>query len=59
MGPEFLLLTENVHAGETVDTAQKRNLYRVTIGTQGVGLLIQERGYVCDTMRAWKGNGDG
>ena len=31
-------ITENVHAGETVDTAQRRNLYRVIIGSQGVGL---------------------
>ena len=32
-------ITENVHAGETVDTAQRRNLYRVIIGSQGVGLV--------------------
>ena len=31
-------ITENVHAGETVDTAQRRNLYRVIIGSQGVGM---------------------
>ena len=32
-------ITENVHAGETVDTAQRHNLYRVIIGSQGVGLV--------------------
>lgn len=31
-------VTENVHAGEAVDTDQRRNLYRVIIGGQGVDL---------------------
>lgn len=36
-----IFITENVHAGEIVDTEQRRNLYRVIIGSQGVGLARQ------------------
>ena len=31
-------VTENVHSGESVDTEQRRNLYRVIIGSDGVSL---------------------
>ena len=31
-------VTENVHSGESVDTEQRRNLYRVIIGSDGVAL---------------------
>ena len=31
-------VTENVHSGEAVDTEQRRNLYRVIIGSDGVAL---------------------
>ena len=31
-------VSENVHTGEAVDTEQRRSLYRVIIGAQGVGL---------------------
>ena len=34
-------VTENVHAGEVVDTEQRRNLYRVIIGSDGVALARQ------------------
>jgi wobble nucleotide-excising tRNase len=45
--PEFLVfdgafIVENVHSGDAVDLAQKRNLYRVIIGKEGVGLAVEE-----------------
>jgi wobble nucleotide-excising tRNase len=33
---------ENVHAGEIVDVAQKRNLYRVIVGEKGVKLATED-----------------
>jgi wobble nucleotide-excising tRNase len=45
--PEVLVfdgtfIAENVHAGDVVDLEQRRNLYRVIIGKEGVGLAIEE-----------------
>jgi wobble nucleotide-excising tRNase len=45
--PELLIfdgafIVENVHSGDAVDLAQKRNLYRVIIGKEGVGLAVEE-----------------
>ena len=39
-------VTENVHSGEAVETEQKRNLYRVIIGTAGVKLADREASLV-------------
>ncbi len=33
---------ENVHAGEIVDVAQKRNLYRIIVGEVGVRLAVED-----------------
>jgi wobble nucleotide-excising tRNase len=33
----------NVHSGDVVDVAHRRNLYRVIVGTEGVGLAEQEQ----------------
>lgn len=35
-------VTENVHAGDVVELEQKRNLYRVIIGQDGVGLATED-----------------
>jgi wobble nucleotide-excising tRNase len=35
-------IAENVHAGDVVDLEQRRNLYRVIVGKEGVGLAIEE-----------------
>jgi wobble nucleotide-excising tRNase len=45
--PEFLIfdgtfIAENVHAGDVVDLEQRRNLYRVIVGKEGVGLAAEE-----------------
>jgi wobble nucleotide-excising tRNase len=45
--PEFVIfdgafIAENVHSGDAVDLAQKRNLYRVIVGKEGVDLAIEE-----------------
>jgi hypothetical protein len=45
--PEFIVfdgvfIAENVHSGDAVDLEQKRNLYRVIIGKEGVGLASEE-----------------
>ena len=45
--PELLVfdgtfIAENVHAGDVVDIEQRRNLYRVIVGKEGVGLAIEE-----------------
>ena len=45
--PEILIfdstfVAENVHAGDVVDLEQKRNLYRVIIGQDGVGLAAED-----------------
>ena len=39
-------VAENVHSGEVVDTEQKRNLYRVIVGAQGVRLANREASLV-------------
>jgi wobble nucleotide-excising tRNase len=44
---EFLVfdgtfIAENVHAGDVVDIEQRRNLYRVIVGKEGVRLAIEE-----------------
>src|ERR1700730_7518352 len=45
--PEFLVfdsvfISDNVHAGDAVDLEQRRNLYRVIVGKEGVGLALEE-----------------
>ncbi len=35
-------VAENVHAGDVVELEQKRNLYRVIIGQEGVGLAAED-----------------
>jgi wobble nucleotide-excising tRNase len=35
-------VAENVHAGDVVELEQKRNLYRVIIGQDGVGLAVED-----------------
>jgi wobble nucleotide-excising tRNase len=35
-------IAENVHSGDVVDLEQRRNLYRVIVGTEGVGLALEE-----------------
>jgi wobble nucleotide-excising tRNase len=45
--PEFLVfdgtfIADNVYAGDVVDLEQRRNLYRVIVGKQGVALAIEE-----------------
>ena len=35
-------VAENVHAGDVVDLEQKRNLYRVIIGQDGIGLAAED-----------------
>jgi wobble nucleotide-excising tRNase len=45
--PEFLVfdsafISDNVHAGDVVDLEQRRNLYRVIVGKEGVGLAMEE-----------------
>jgi len=35
-------IAENVHAGDIVDIEQRRNLYRVIVGKEGVGLAVDE-----------------
>jgi wobble nucleotide-excising tRNase len=37
-----VFIAENVHAGDVVDLEQRRNLYRVIVGKEGVGLAIEE-----------------
>jgi hypothetical protein len=44
---EFLVfdgvfIAENVYAGDVVDLEQRRNLYRVIVGKEGVGLAVEE-----------------
>ena len=34
-------ISENVHGGDAIDTEQRRNLYRVIIGSQGVTLALR------------------
>lgn len=45
--PDFLVfdsafISDNVHAGDVVDLEQRRNLYRVIVGKEGVGLAVEE-----------------
>ena len=45
--PELLVfdgtfIAENVHSGDVVDVQQKRNLYRVIVGKEGVDLALEE-----------------
>jgi wobble nucleotide-excising tRNase len=45
--PEFIVfdgifITENVYAGDAVDLQQRRNLYRVIVGAEGVSLALEE-----------------
>ncbi len=45
--PEVLIfdgtfIADNVHAGDVVDLEQRRNLYRVIVGKEGVGLALEE-----------------
>ena len=35
-------IAENVHAGDVVELEQKRNLYRVIIGQEGIGLAAED-----------------
>jgi wobble nucleotide-excising tRNase len=35
-------IAENVHSGDAVDLEQRRNLYRVIVGREGVGLALEE-----------------
>jgi len=35
-------IADNVHSGDAVDLEQKRNLYRVIVGKEGVGLAVEE-----------------
>ena len=37
-------ISENVHSGDIIDTEQRRNLYRVIIGSQGVTLALRVEG---------------
>lgn len=45
---DHIFVAENIHAGEIVDTAQRRGLYRVIVGEAGVGLAEQEAQLVTD-----------
>jgi wobble nucleotide-excising tRNase len=38
-----VFVAQNVHSGDVVDIAHKRNLYRVIVGREGVGLAEQEQ----------------
>ena len=35
-------IAENVHSGDAVDLQQKRNLYRVIVGKEGIDLAVEE-----------------
>ncbi len=39
---DSIFVAENVHAGDVVELEQKRNLYRVIIGQDGVGLAAED-----------------
>lgn len=39
---DSVFVAENVHAGDVVELEQKRNLYRVIIGQDGVGLAAED-----------------
>lgn len=38
-----IFVAANVHSGDVVDVAHRRNLYRVIVGAEGVGLAEQEQ----------------
>jgi wobble nucleotide-excising tRNase len=38
-----VFIAQNVHSGDVVDIAHKRNLYRVIVGREGVGLAEEEQ----------------
>jgi wobble nucleotide-excising tRNase len=38
-----VFIAANVHSGDVVDVAHRRNLYRVIVGAEGVGLAEQEQ----------------
>ena len=38
-------VAENVHAGDVVELEQKRNLYSVIIGQDGIGLAAEDRAW--------------
>jgi wobble nucleotide-excising tRNase len=38
-----VFVAQNVHSGDVVDIAHKRNLYRVIVGREGVGLAEEEQ----------------
>lgn len=42
-------VTENIHAGDVVDTDQKQGLYRVIVGQNGVQLADQEASLAADS----------
>lgn len=44
-----VFVAENVHAGEVVDVAQKRNLYRIIVGSAGVGLAERDSELAADS----------
>jgi wobble nucleotide-excising tRNase len=38
-----VFIAQNVHSGDVVDIAQKRSLYRVIVGREGIGLAEEEQ----------------
>jgi wobble nucleotide-excising tRNase len=42
-------IAENVYSGDAVDLDQKRNLYRVIVGREGVGLALEEERLASDS----------
>ena len=42
-------IAENVHSGDAVDLQQKRNLYRVIVGKEGVDLAVEEERLASDS----------
>jgi hypothetical protein len=55
--PEFLVfdgvfIAENVFAGDVVGLEQRRNLYRVIVGKEGVGLAVEEERLAAESYAA-------
>lgn len=46
---DSVFVADNVHAGEVVDVAQKRNLYRIIIGSAGVGFAERDTELATDS----------
>lgn len=44
-------IAENVHSGDAVDLEQKRNLYRVIVGKDGVGLAVEEERLAAESRK--------